>query len=406
MDAAGGKDGILGYINNSMLPGYTAGKILWLREFEPANYERAVVFLNPKDYIRLKLTGELATEVSDASGTGLFDVRNRAWSDTLMAKLGLSRGLFPPCLESAEHSGRIIKSVHDETGLAEGTPVVGGGGDAVVQTTGTGLVKEGILGLTIGTAGIVSMGLAGFKPNPGGKLQVFCANAPDSWIIMGVTLSAGGSMKWFKDTFREAESDEWSNGILDAYERIDRKILDGSIPGSRKLLFLPYLSGERCPYSDPNARGAFIGLSLRHGYADLARSVLEGVVFSLRNVFEVFSCAGESLSADEIRISGGGSASPLWRQICADVFQIPVRTVSGNKEGGAFGAALIAGTGCGLWGSLGEAVALAHPITENLPDRGNKAIYEDMYGVYSGLYSSIKDSMDKLAAATEGPNVG
>jgi xylulokinase len=397
-DAVGGEEKLLAYTNNSMLPGYTGGKILWLREEEPASYERLSVFLNPKDYIRFVLTGELATEVSDASGTGFFDVKNRRWSDALLAKLDIPRSIFPPCFESPEITGRTTRQVEEQTGLPRGTPVAGGGGDSVIQTTGTGLIREGILGLTIGTAGIVSMGLDSFKCNPAGKLQVFCNNAPDKWNIMGVTLAAGGSFQWFRNTLSAAEMRQAKEQGIGAYQLITEKAAEESPAGSRNLLFLPYLSGERCPHTDPNARGAFIGLTLRHTYADVARSVMEGVTYSLRDVYQTITSADASLAVAEVRVSGGGSNSPAWRQITADVFQLPVYTVSGSAEGGAYGAALVAGTGCGLWRSLAEAVTVLRTETETLPDPSRKAVYDQMFGIYARMYGTLKGAFDSLSA--------
>ncbi len=396
--AVGGEEKLLAYTNNSMLPGYTGGKVLWLREEEPANWERVRVILNPKDYIRLRLTGVVATEVSDASGTGLFDVKNRKWSDALLAKLAIPRDILPPCFESPEVSGRTTRAVELSTGLPEGTPVVGGGGDSVIQTTGTGLIREGILGLTIGTAGIVSMGLDSFKANPAGKLQVFCNNAPDKWNIMGVTLAAGGSFQWLRNTLGAEEVRAAREKGVSAYELITAKVEKESVPGSRNLLFLPYLTGERCPHTDPNARGAFIGLTLRHSWADIARSVMEGVTYSLRDVYQTITTADASLAVTEIRLSGGGSGSPTWRQLTADIFQLPVHTVSGSAEGGAYGAALVAGTGCGLWKSLAEAVTVLKIETETAPDPSCRAVYDEMFGIYAGMYATLKGTFDRLSA--------
>jgi xylulokinase len=399
-EAVGGEEKLLAYTNNSMLPGYTGGKILWLREEEPASWERVSVILNPKDYIRFRLTGELATEVSDASGTGLFDVKNRKWSDALLAKLAIPRAILPPCFESPEVTGRTTRAVMERTGLPQGTPVVGGGGDSVIQTTGTGLIREGILGLTIGTAGIVSMGLDSFKSNPAGKLQVFCNNAPDKWNIMGVTLAAGGSLQWFRNTLSAEQIRQAKEKGIGVYQIITGMAAEESVPGSRNLLFLPYLTGERCPHTDPNARGAFIGLTLRHGYADMARSVIEGVTYSLRDVYETITRADASLAVAEVRVSGGGSNSPVWRQITADIFQRPVHTVSGSAEGGAYGAALVAGTGCGLWADLSEAVSVLKVETETLPDPSRRPVYDELFGIYTGMYGTLKDTFDRLSAVS------
>ena len=394
-ELAGGIPALLELTNNRMLPGYTGGKILWMRENEPELYRELRFILNPKDYIRYLLTGELATEVSDASGTGLFNVRERRWSDRLLDLLEIPRELLPRCFESPEITGRISEAGSEATGLPRGLPVVGGGGDAVVQTTGTGLVKPGILGTTIGTAGNVTMGLDRFYPNAGGKLQIFCNNSPDTWHAMGVTLAAGGSYRWYRDVLCETEKEKAKQAGKDVYEILEG-VAAASPPGSGGLLFLPYLMGERCPYADPAARGAFIGLTLYHGRPEITRAILEGVVFSLKDVSELIATMG--ISAKEIRTSGGGSLSPLWRQIQADVFQCPVTTVSGSGEGGAYRAALVAGVSCGFWPTVEEAVKILKQETETLPDPINKEVYENLYGVYRSLYSRLKPSFAALAS--------
>ena len=393
-EVVGGIPKLVELTNNQMLPGYTGGKILWMREHEPKLYEKTRVFLNPKDYIRYLLTGEFATEVSDASGTGLFDVRQRRWCDKLLSLLDIPRECLPRCFESPEITGKITKTASETTGLPAGLPVVGGGGDAVVQTTGMGLVKPDILGTTIGTAGIVAMGLDRFHHNADGWLQVFCNNSPDMWHVMGVTLAAGGSYRWFRDVLCGAEKEKARQTGKDVYQILE-EIASESLPGSRGLIFFPYLIGERCPYTDPSARGAFIGLGLYHKRPEITRSILEGVVFSLKDVFELLKTMGSTVT--EIRTSGGGSLSPLWRQIQADVFQCPVTTVSGSREGGAYGAALVAGAGAGIWSSVEEAVKVVKIETKTVPQAQNKGVYENLYGVYHNLYKALKPSFDAVA---------
>ncbi|KLU62269.1 xylulose kinase [Peptococcaceae bacterium CEB3] len=396
-DAVGGMGKLLSLTNNPELTGYTAGKILWLREEEPEVYEKVKRCLNPKDYIRYKLTSEFATDVSDASGTGLFNVKKRCWSEEVLYALKIPCTLLPLVYESSEITGYITESASRHTGVPKGLPVVGGGGDAVIQTTGTGLIKQGMLSTTIGTAGIVAMALNVFKQNREGNLQIFCGNKADAWHVMGVTLAAGGSYRWCRDVLfsnEKARSPETGENI---YEIMESYALRGS-PGSNRLIFLPYLTGERCPYADETARGVFIGLTSRHGREDMTRAVMEGVVFSLRQVSEIISKADRNLVASEIRTSGGGSLSPLWRQIQADVFQMPVKTVSGSGEGGAFGAALVAGVGCHIWNSLEEAVGKLKVETENLPNESLKDLYEDIYRVYDSLYLKLRDTFEKLDA--------
>lgn len=394
---AGGPDGLLALTNNLMLPGYTGGKILWLRENEPAMMERTRMILNPKDYLRFRLTGDYATEVSDASGTGLFDVRRRCWSQPLLDLLSLPASLLPRCVESTEVTGRVSPPAAALTGLRTGTPVVGGGGDAIVQTTGMGIIRPGVLGITIGTSGVAAMGLDGFKPNTGGRLQVFCNNAPHLWHAMGVTIAAGGALQWYKNRLCDSERDRARAEKSDVYAILDAQA-ETSPPGSRQLLFLPYLNGERCPYPDPEAKGAFIGLTLQHGKADLTRAVMEGVQFSLHQVFDLFTQLDSSVTASRIIVSGGGSRSAIWRQICADIFQATVETVSGSGEGGAFGAALLAGVGVGLTGSLDEAVRSLQIETVTEPDPSRRELYSHLYGVYQSLYPALAGPFHALGA--------
>ncbi|MCK4962768.1 MAG: xylulokinase, partial [Anaerolineales bacterium] len=284
--------------------------------------------------------------------------------------------------------------ISTELELPAGLPVAGGGGDAVVQTTGTGLVEPGILGTTIGTAGIAAMALDRCYDNPQGKLQVFCNNIPNRWHTMGVTLAAGGSLRWVRDMLGGSENEvaRWLG--KDVYELYtDEAAL--AEPGCEGLLFLPYLIGERCPHPDPKARGGFIGLTLRHDRRSILRSVLEGAVFSLKDVALLIEEMGTKVS--QIRTSGGGALSDLWRQIHADVFNNEVITVSGSAEGGAYGAALVAGAGVGVWQSVEEAVRVIKTEKRTLPDDKNIEIYSKLYPIYSDLYDHLKDTFDKLA---------
>lgn len=393
-DAVGGIQGLLKLTNNRMLPGYTGGKILWVRDNEPQIYDKIHTILNPKDYIRYRLTGEPATEVSDASGTGLFDVRKRDWSYTLLDRLHIPKEWVPRCYESPEISGQLKGQLASELGLPKDLPVAGGGGDAVVQTTGTGLVKPGIVGTTIGTAGIVAMALDSCKENPEGKLQVFCNNTPGKWHTMGVTLAAGGSLRWIRDTLCASESTvaKWTG--KDVYEILSEEASKAK-PGSEGLFFLPYLIGERCPHADPHARGGFVGLTLRHDRRDFLRSVFESVIYSLRDVVELIREMGYTVT--QVRTSGGGALSPLWRQIHADVFDSQVITVSGSSEGGAYGAALVAGAGVGLWKNVEEAVEVLKAETKDDPIKENVHLYNRLFPIYRVFYSSLKDGFDRIA---------
>ena len=386
---AGGLEGLLFHTNNNMLPGYTAGKILWLRNHEPEIYEKMRSFVLPKDYIRYKLTSVIATDVSDASGTGLFDVKHRKWAYPLISKLGLSGIKFPKVYESDQITGYITKEASAFTGLPEGLPVCGGGGDAVIQTTGMGLVDEGTIGLIIGTSGVVSMATKCYSHNTTGALQYFCNNDKSLWQAFGCQLSSGGSLEWLKNALYE-QSDN-------AFKLIDEEAAN-SMPGVNKLLFFPYLSGERCPFSDPNARGVFFGLSMLHGRKDMARAVMEGVTFGLRQILELIKKGTPGLQPKEIISSGGASKSALWRQIQADVFNLPVKTLEGAVEGGAFGAALVAGVSSGIWGNIFEAVKVLNVKSVTNPISENTKIYDDIFDVYDKTYAHFKQGYDWLNA--------
>ncbi len=392
-EKVGGKTELLEYTNNRMLPGYTGGKILWVRENEPENYEKIRKIVNPKDYIRYKLTGVIATEVSDASGTGLFDVKNRRWSRELLDILDIPLDFFPKSYESTEISGNVADSVADMLELPRGLSVVGGGGDAVIQGVGTGVVSSDTCMTVIGTSGIVSTTLEEYKDNPDGLLQVFCNVVPGTWHAMGVTLSAAGSLKWAKEVFAHSEKEVEGLTGESAYAIIDREAAGAPI-GSGGVFFLPYLSGERCPYTDPDARGGFIGLTLGTTKRELFRSVMEGVVFSLRDVLEIFKQIG--MNFDHVATSGGGAQSDVWRQIHADVFKMRVETVSGSREGAAYGAAVVAGVGTGLWGGFKEAASLLRVESVNEPEAKNFDTYDKLYGIYHGFYSKLRDSFKSI----------
>lgn len=392
--ACGGLEGLVKLTNNRMLTGYTGGKILWMKQNEPENFAKTRAVICPKDYIRFMLTGVVATDVADASGTGLFNVRERCWSDEAIEKVGLPRSLFQRAYESYEVAGHITAEAAKLTGLPEGLPVTAGGGDAVIQTTGTGLVRQGILGVVIGTSGVVAMGLDGFKENPKGELQVFCNNAKHLWHAMGVTLAAGGSYRWFRDELCQDLVKQAAESGCDVYDLMSQEAA-GVQPGCGGLLFLPYLSGERCPYPDPAARGVFFGLGLEHGHAAMNRAVMEGVTFSLRQVAERIFAMDPDMKPEKIILSGGGAKSEVWRQMAADIFGLPVVTISGSGEGGAYGAALVAGVGLGLWKDLVEAAGNPVEETRNLPDPDTQAIYEKVYRLYDALYPSLKPCFDQ-----------
>lgn len=388
-ELAGGLDGLLSYTNNRMLTGFTGGKILWMKKNEPENYNKTKIILNPKDYIRFRLSGAFLTEVSDASGTGLFNVKERKWSEDLIAKIGLKQSLFPKVVESTEAAGAVTKEVSELTGIPEGTVVSGGGGDAVISTTGLGLIKPGRIGITLGTSGVVAMGLPAYMPNPNGMLQVSCNNAPGTYHAMGVTLAAAGSYQWFRNALGEFEISEAKTLHKNAFGLLDDKA-KATPAGADGLVFLPYLTGERAPINDPNATGAFLGITARHTKGHFARAVMEGVAFSLKQVYDLIMSVNPNVQSSEIVLAGGGASSPIWRQIFADVFNLPVRTVYGSAEGGSFGAALVAGVTGGIWPSLSDTVELIKPESETLPVSEDVPIYAAQYQKYCKYYDALK----------------
>ncbi len=380
-ERAGGVEGLLVRTNNRMLVGYTGGKILWMRNHEPDLFARIRHVVNPKDYLRLVLTGEIATEVSDASGTGLFDPRERRWASGLLDLLEIDPAILPRCHESHIVSGRGGRRGEEFFGLPQGTPVVGGGGDSVIQTIGSGVIAPGELQTTIGTAGVVAAALDEPVNNPDGRLQVFCNVAPDKWHCMGVSLNAGGAMEWLR-----ALLGGFAGANIPSAAEI-AEIASRASPGSRGLLFVPYLNGERCPHSDPSARGAFVGLTSRHGAPDMARAVMEGVVHSLYDIYRLMERAGIGRSV--IKASGGGARSALWRQMQADLFGCDVVTTEGATEGGAFGAALVAGVGVGAWANAAEAAKACRVVTRETPDAASAEALDRAFAIYAGLYDAL-----------------
>lgn len=388
-EAAGGLESLLNITNNRMLTGYTGGKILWMKENEPENYARTKYIINPKDYIRYRLSGVIATDVSDASGTGLYNVKERKWAVDFIRKIGLDPEFFPNAVESTEAVGSITKEAAAETGIPEGTIVAGGGGDAVISTTGLGLIKPGRVGVTLGTSGVVAMGLASFMPNPNGMLQVFCGNAPGTYNAMGVTLAAAGSYQWFRNALGDYETSRAKTEGVSAFRLLDDEAA-AVVPCSEGLVFLPYLTGERAPLNDPSAKGAFLGITSRHGKGHFARAVMEGVAFSLKQVYDLIMSVNPDASSDEIVLAGGGANSPIWRQIFADTFNLPVRTVYGSAEGGSFGAALAAGVTAGIWPNLEATVPLICPESKTEPVASNVSLYAAQYEKYVKFYSALK----------------
>ena len=393
-EKAGGLDQLVKRTNNQMLTGYTGGKILWLRDEEPEHFQKMVRFICPKDYIRFKITGIADTDVSEASGTGFFDVKNRTWHRELISLAGLDFGIFPEAHESTELAGHVTAEAAAETGLPEGADVYYGGGDAVIQAVGSGLAAPGVLGVVVGTSGNVSMGLDRYYDNPKGALQMFCSNEPGAYMTFGCTLTAGGAYQWYRNNLCEDAMEKARETGENVYDIMGRAAEQAG-PGANGVLFAPYLSGERCPYPDANARGVFYGMSLKTTRGDMTRAVMEGVTYSMRQVADII---GDFCPCKKIILSGGGANSPLWRQMYADIFDLPVYTLSAAGEGGAYGAVMVAGVGAGIWKNLGEAISLLQVETETLPNPETQAVYRNAYAAYGEIYPALKPLFDKTAA--------
>ncbi len=387
---------IINITGKPALTGFTAGKILWVRENEPDVYAQARHLQLPKDYVRLRLTGNYAIDVADASGTNLLDTGRRVWSEHILQVLDIPWEWLPKVYECHELVGHISSQAAELTGLAPKTPVVAGAGDQAAQSLGTGIVDEGIVSVTIGTSGVVFAATNCYRPDPTGRMHAYCHAAPNRWHLMGVTLSAGGSLRWLRDNiWKVAKS--WSHVDKDPYEVMTETA--ASVPaGSEGLLFLPYLSGERCPHPDPHARGVFFGLSLRHSLPHLTRSVIEGVTFSLRDCLELL--CEHNLACGKIRISGGGSRSALWRQVMADVFAAEVVTVN-ITQGAAFGAALLAGIGTGIYATAQEACRNTVKETGTTLPGPDRNAYEAYYQRYKALYPKLKEEFALLVETSQ-----
>jgi len=389
-----GKEQLMKIVCNPVSTAYIAPKVLWVRDNEPHIYEKIFKILLPKDYIRFKLTGVCATEVTDASGTLFFDVRKRQWSNQILEKLDIDHRLLPKCYESQEITGQITREAAMLTGLKPGTLVVGGAGDQAAQAVGVGIIEEGLASFSIGTSGVVSASLDEPKYDSRGRLVTFCHAVPHKWHVMGVVQSAGESLQWFLNNLGADEISEARTQGIDPYEILIQKASTAKA-GSEGLIFLPYLNGVRHPYFDPNARAVWFGLTLRHNKAHMIRSVLEGVTYALKDCSEVMKELG--IIFKQIRISGGGAKSSFWRQIQADVNNAPIVTVN-TTEGAAFGAALLAGVGTGIYDSVSEACGQTIRVIDS--KRSNKntvGIYRTYYKIYQTLYPALKDNFSWIS---------
>jgi xylulokinase len=376
-----GSDRLVRLTGNDALTGFTAPKLLWVREHEPEVWARVAHVLLPKDYVRYSLTGALATDVADGSGTLLLDVPARRWSAEVLADLDLDPVLLPALHEGPDVTGTVTEAAAAATGLAPGTPVVAGGGDQAATAVGVGAVTPQVGALSLGTSGVVFVPTDAPAVQPQGRVHAFCHAVPGTWHVMGVMLSAAGSLRWYRDTLAPGQP-------------FDALVAEAASvpPGADGLRFLPYLTGERTPHADPDARGAFVGLTVRHTRAHLTRAVLEGVAFGLRDGLELMLAAGVPLP-HELRVSGGGSKSPLWRQVVADALGVPL-VATGTAEGAAYGAAVLATVAAGWYPQVAQASADLVRVGQRT-DPG-EADYGAAYATYRDLYPALAPTFAAL----------
>jgi len=393
-----GADRLIEITANPALTGFTASKILWVRNNEPAVYDKCAHILLPKDYIRYKLTGEFATEVSDASGMQLLDVPKRCWSDEVLDRLEIDKSMLGRVYESVEITGTVTAEAAEQTGLKKGTIVVGGAGDNAAAAVGTGVVTDGSAFTTLGTSGVVYAHLSKVAIEPAGRVHTFCCAVPGAWHVMGVTQGAGLSLQWFRNNFCESEMSTARNMDVDPYYLMGKEA--ERIPaGCDRLIYLPYLMGERTPHLDPDCRGVFFGLSAIHTKPHMIRAIMEGVSFSMRDCLELLK--GMGVSINEMLICGGGSNSPLWRQMLADIYGCEVSTVA-SKEGPALGVAILAGVGAGIYKSVEEGCSrTVRKNSTQKPVKENSEIYDRYYSVYRNLYPALKQSYKEMANITK-----
>ena len=377
VNAKVGREKVLEYTANPVLTGFTLPKLLWVRDNEPAHFARVRKMLLPKDYVRFRLTGEFASEVSDASGTSVFDVVQRRWSWEMMDTLGLDRAILPACFESSEVTGQITAEVAALTGLAAGTPVVGGGGDQAASAVGNGIVEEGIVSCTIGTSGVVFAHMEKVAYDPAGRVHTFCHAVRDKWHVMGVTQGAGLSLQWLRNQLFPGAS----------YDSLTAEAAQTS-PGAQGLFWLSYLMGERTPHLDATIRGGWVGLTAKHTRADLIRAVIEGVSYSLRDCLEIVEGLGVPVAS--VRASGGGAKSEFWRGLLASIFDRRVVTLE-TQEGSAYGAALLALAGTGAYASVPEVCRAAIRETASVsPQASEAAFYARAHRIYQSMYPALK----------------
>jgi xylulokinase len=383
-----GRDGLVEITGNPALTGFQAPKVLWLRDEEPSNYDRVARVLLPKDYVRMRLTGDVATDAADAAGTLFLDLRKRTWSGEILDALDVPADWLPPVLEGPQPTGTVAAGVADDVGIPMGIPVAAGGGDNAAAAIGTAVTREGLMSSSIGTSGVLFAHADEATVDPSGRIHAFAHSVPGRYCLLAVTLSAGGSLRWWRD----------QTGL--AYPELVAEA-ETVPPGSEGLVFLPYLTGERTPHLDPLASGGFLGLTARHSRAHMTRALMEGVLFSLRDGIEIMR--GLNVHPTEIRAIGGGASSRLWLQLQADVYGCPVQRLE-IEEGAAYGAALLGHVAAGTFADVDEATSVVRTLDEvTEPDPAHAAVYEETYAVYRSLYGTLRDDMHRLAGLADPP---
>jgi xylulokinase len=392
---AGGRERLIQMVANPALTGFTAPKILWVRENEPRVYAKTKHILLPKDYIRFRMTGEYASEMSDASGTLLLDVAHRRWSDELLGILEIDKSLMPRLHESPEVTGTLHESGARALGLRPGIPVVGGAGDNAAGAVGNGVVSAGIVFATLGTSGVVFAHSDTPALDPRGRVHTMCHAVPGKWCVFGCMLSAGGSFQWFRNTLGQEEVALAKKQKVDPYELLIAGA-QRAPRGSEGLFFLPYLTGERCPYPDPLARGGWIGITARTTRDMLIRSLVEGVTCGMRDALEIIE--EMQIPVSQVRAGGGGARSDFWQQLQADIYKQPI-VLTNATEGPAYGVAILAGVGTGVWGSVEEAAKSSIKQTKKVaPNRKAAEYYDRYYATYHKLYGDLKGRFREMAA--------
>lgn len=393
-EAVGGRSRLIALTGNVAMTSFTLTKLLWVRRHEPKVYDRIRHLLLPKDFIRLKLTGEYAGDVSDMSGTLILDQKKRTWSKEIISIFQLDSRILPPVVESHEPTGTLTGDAAGALGLCAGTIVVGGGGDQPAGAIGNGIVADGLTSATMGTSGVVFVHSGQYKTDPQGRVQTFCSSVKGEWCMFGCVLAAGGSLQWYRNTMAGQEVQQARRQKLDPYELLTSQAASAA-PGCEGLYWLPYLTGERTPHADPLARACWIGISARTTRAELVRSVMEGATFAMNDAMTILRERG--LKIRQVRLSGGGARSEFWRQLQADIYAAACATVN-TEEGPAYGAALLAAVGAGQFRDIRQACKSAISVTRTIkPDPRRKGLYAAHYAQYRRLYPALRDEFQRSA---------